>query len=278
MKTLLTALQEGRLVELPEGSKEECLQFLSRIIEASPDLHAASAVEEAVLSREKTKNSGIGHGWACPIARTANEGELLCAVGWSPGGIDYGSSDRKRVHIIVVYYVPDSRRNEYLKEISGLDKAIQKFPDLQNLPALQDIAQARNKLLDLITASLESTAPDAKARMIRLEAKAISVAAELAPKPMFFVELSKIFPVTIIIIPGTRSTVLTHEPDLINQLEAHPNLGELLAKDNRLEHGNYLVLVRSSTSYLPDRVLYDCLAINTIPPAHPNGALPAVRA
>ncbi|MBF0544255.1 MAG: PTS sugar transporter subunit IIA [Candidatus Riflebacteria bacterium] len=275
MRTLLNALQEGRLVELPEGTKEECLQFLSRLIEASPDLHASSAVEEAVLTREKTKNSGIGHGWACPVARTSHEGELLCAVGWSPSGIDYGEPNKERVHIIVLYYVPDSRRNEYLKEISGLDQAINKFPDLQNLPALQDIAAARNKLLDLITASVESVLPDAKARMIRLETKVISAAAELAPRPMVFVEPSKIFPVSIIVVPGTRSTVLAHEPDLINQLDTQPNMGEQLAKTNRLEFGNYLILVRSSTTFHPDRVLYDCLAINTLPPASSSSKLPA---
>ena len=34
MDTLLEALQEGRLIELPENDKEHALQFLAHIIEA----------------------------------------------------------------------------------------------------------------------------------------------------------------------------------------------------------------------------------------------------
>jgi hypothetical protein len=40
MRSLLDALQEGRLVELPESSKADALEFLAILIEAIPDIGA----------------------------------------------------------------------------------------------------------------------------------------------------------------------------------------------------------------------------------------------
>ncbi|NLI74940.1 MAG: PTS sugar transporter subunit IIA [Candidatus Riflebacteria bacterium] len=275
MKALLTALQEGHLLELPEGTKEESLQFLSRLIEADPDLDAGSLVEEAVLTREKTKNSGLGYGWACPVARTPKEGEVICAAGWSPQGIEYNSPDKKPVHLIVLYYVPDSRKNEYLKEIAALNRVIEKTPALQNLATIKDIAEARHKILDLINVSLESSIPDAKARMIRLETKAALVASQEVQKQPVSLDLSRIVPASILVMPGGRPTILAQDTELITHLEGLPNLAEMLARDNRVEQGSYVLLVRSSTTYQLERVLYDCLVLK--PAGSPHQSIPSSR-
>ena len=136
MKALLTALQEGRLVELPDNIKTDALEFLGALLEAVPEVPSEEGITEKALAREKIHNTGIGKGWACPHATTDHEGELLCSVGWSPQGINYGSPDGVRVHLIVMYFVPDSQRNAYLKEISQLAKAIHQNADLQKLQEL----------------------------------------------------------------------------------------------------------------------------------------------
>jgi len=269
MKALLAALQEGHLVELPEGTKEESLQFLSRLIEADPNLDATSLVEEAILQREKSKNSGLGYGWACPVARTPKEGELMCAAGWSPHGIDYGAPDKNPVHLIVLYYVPDARKHEHLKEIAALNRVIEKTPDLQNLSTLKDLAEARHKILDLINASLDLSVSDAKARMIRLETKAALVASQEVSRQTISVDISRIIPASILIMPGSKPLILAHDGDFVHQMENVPNLGELLARNSRMEQGSYVVLIRSSTIYHLDRVFYDCLALNTVGPISP---------
>ena len=183
MKSLLNALQEGRLIELVDCNKEKALQYLAALIEAIPDLKAGTEVTEGVLAREKSFNTGLGDGWGCPHVRTPQDGELVCAVGWCPTGIDYGSMDQKPVHLIVMYYVPDVQKNAYLKEISSLARAIKSQPSLRELNTLQDLAETRHRLLDVITLAVESAAPDAKARMIRLEAKQAAVA-ELPSLPL----------------------------------------------------------------------------------------------
>ena len=158
MKSLLTALQEGRLIELPDNNKEKSLEYLATIIEAIPDIGGERGITETVLDREHLHNTGIGKGWACPHARSDWDGELLCSVGWSPQGIDYGSPDGKPVHLVVMYFVPDGQKNSYLKEISSLAKAIQTMPSMQALPLLTDLSEVRHRLLDAINAALESMA------------------------------------------------------------------------------------------------------------------------
>ncbi len=177
MKTLLNALQEGRFVELPETNKEKALNYLANLIEAMPDISPGTDVAGAVLSREAQFNTGIGLGWACPHARTPHEGEIICAAGWSPAGIDYGAADHKPVSIVVMYYVPDSQKNIYLKEVSALAKAIQKKRGDQPVPRMQTLAEARNWILDLVSLSLETQVSDVKARMIHLEAKQAATSA-----------------------------------------------------------------------------------------------------
>src|SRR5947209_15112418 len=107
--------------------------------------------------------------------RTTHEGDIICAAGWSPAGIDYGACDQKPVHFVVMYYVPDSQKHVYLKEISGLVRAIQRKQGEHDIAKLQTLAQARDYILDLVSTALESQMSDAKARMIHLEAKQAAV-------------------------------------------------------------------------------------------------------
>ena len=62
MNTILDALQEGRLFELPENDKADALQFLAHIIEAFPETTAGTDVVGLVMKREEATNTAIGQG------------------------------------------------------------------------------------------------------------------------------------------------------------------------------------------------------------------------
>jgi mannitol/fructose-specific phosphotransferase system IIA component (Ntr-type) len=258
MKTLLDALQEGRLIELPDDNKNRALEYLAALIEAVPDLGLEEGITENVLAREAAHNTGIGQGWACPHARSEHDGEVICAIGWSPKGIDYGSPDGAPVHLMVMYFVPVTQKNSYLKEISSLAKAIQTQPALRNLRSLDDLGEVRHALLDAISIALESTAPEAKARMIQLEAKHAEVQEMVAELPHEVATSLK--PLSIIVIPGLRPIVLCQDSTLVGALEFHEHLASQLAHNGQAEHQGLHVLVRSQASYEPDRLVYDCLA------------------
>jgi len=175
MRSLLDALQEGRLVELPEVNKDKALEYLALLIEAIPDIGNRFDLVKAVRDREAQFNTGIGKGVAVPHCRVEVDGELLCAVGWSPKGIEYGSIDGKPVHLIVMYYVPDVQRNLYLKEISGLAKVLSVSDALEKFTQTENLNELREHLLDWVGQAIGEAVPDAKARMIKLEVRQSSL-------------------------------------------------------------------------------------------------------
>jgi len=263
MKSLLTAIQEGRLIELPDNDKEKSLEYLATLIEAIPHIGTKDGITESILAREQTHNTGIGKGWACPHARSDSDGELLCSVGWSPEGIDYGSPDGLPVHLIVMYFVPDGQKNSYLKEISSLAKAIQTMPSMQALQSLTDLAEVRHRLLDAINAALESMAPDARARMIQLTVKQAEVGEEAGQVPEEIASL--LVPVTIVSVPGQKPLVLGMDLDVVRLIDGQERIVKALEESGRAEHGGVRILMRSSSQYQPDRVVYECLALRTAP-------------
>ncbi len=258
MKSLLNALQDGRLIELTDTNKEKALQYLATLIEAVPDHKTDIDIAKGVLDREQASNTGLGRGWGCPHIRIPQDGELLCAVGWSPQGVDYGSHDSKPVHFIVMYYVPDTQKVSYLKEISMLAKAIQTQPAMERIDNLTDLAEARNRLLDMISSATESAQPDAKARMIRLEAKQRTVT-EAGIMPLDFAK--QFLSLSILVMPNSRPVVLCQDKELVSGLEQVSDLATLLTDSNQIDLAGYRLLLRNVTTYQPNRHMYDCLAI-----------------
>ena len=258
MKSLLNALQEGRLIELPDNNKHKALEYLATLIEAIPDVGVEGGITESVQAREAAHNTGIGKGWACPHGRSMRDGELLCSVGWSPTGIDYGAPDGQSVHLVVMYFVPDTQKNAYLKEISSLAKAIQTQPDLQQLPTLEDLNEVRHSLLDAISLALESTAPEAKARMIQLEVKhAVKEAGEPLPLDLS----TNLTPLSIVMVPGFKPFILCQDRDLVAALETHEFPATRLLQNGRIDHQGIHLFLRASAHYQPDRTVHECLAI-----------------
>lgn len=257
MKSLLNALHDGRLIELPDNDKTMALEYLAAIIEAIPDIHFGDeGVAERVLAREKSYNTGIGKGWACPHARFSGDGEVVCAVGWSPEGIDYGSPDGIPVRFLVMYFVPETQKNAYLKEISSLAKAISTLPELQSLESLDDLGEARHRLLDAVGMALESTVPEARARMIHLEARHAQAASEAAPT---LPEGLSLIPLTVVSLPPARFFVLAQNDSLVETLEKLDDLPDKLSRDGWFSHADIHVVLRSSSHFKPDRILHECV-------------------
>ncbi len=254
MKSILTALQDGRLIELPETDKEKALRYLASIMEAIPEV--TGDVAEGVLERERSANTGIGRGWACPHIRVDGDGELFSVLGWSPAGIDYGAPDGAKVHLLVMYYIPGNQRMAYLKELSGLAKAIQKGQGIENIEKAATLNDVRNELLNWVSASIDTTLPQAKARMIKLEAKqaAASEISCLTPQG-----LERIVPCYIVTGNGSKALALAQDADLVKAVEG-ADLTQL-ADRHDFDAPGYKVYVRSRTLYKPDRALYDCIAV-----------------
>ncbi len=270
MDTLLDALQEGRLFELPENDKTHALQFLAHVIEAFPEIPPDIDIVGLVMKREETVVTALGKGWACPHARVPFDEDLKCVIGWSPAGIDYGAPDNQPVKIVVMYLVPENQRNHYLREISMLARAIEAYPAANRLDEADSLNDIRNYLLDLIDVTKETVGPDARARMIRLQARPTQEA-------LLFRDLSNLIvePVTIVSSPGMKAIILTHNPSLAEVLDSVPGLIEKIEGEGIYQTGGWRVMRHNSTVYQGGRMVYDCLAIKLITNTKPNRQGPA---
>ena len=256
MKSILTALQDGRLIELPETDKNKALGYMANILEAIPDVRPGLDVTGGVLAREAQANTGIGKGWACPHIRVDGDGELFSVLGWSPAGIDYGAPDKEKVHLLVMYYIPENQRMAYLKELSGLAKAIQKGQGIENIEKAASLNDVRNELLNWVSASIDNTLPQAKARMIKLEAKHAQATETVCFTPQ---GIEQLVPCYVITGNGAKPLALAQDAELVRVVES-ADLAQLGDKQ-AFEAGRYKIFVRSRTLYKPDRAMYDCIAV-----------------
>lgn len=261
MKSLLSALQEGRLVELPDPDKGKALEYLALLIEAIPDVHNQADIVREVKDREATASTALGKGIACPHARKSGEGDLLCSVGWSPQGIDYGAPDGQKVHLVIMYFIPDSQRNSYLKEISGLAKAVEKTSGISSIANAGDIHTVRSQLLDWVGFAIDSAIPDAKARMIKLQDKQAAI---LAAEPGKALRPFTIMPFFVLIADPGKPVVLAPDADFVRTMESQPAIPDLLRKNETFECAGYQIIVRSMSSFASNRVLHDCLAVKSM--------------
>ena len=258
MDTILDALQEGRLFELPENDKNHALQFLAHIIEAFPQIPTGTDIVGNVMERESAMNTALGKGWACPHSRVDFEEDLMCVVGWSPTGINYDSPDGQPISIIAMYLVPSNQRNHYLREISILAKVLKSSPEVERLSSIADLSGVRDFLLDLIAASKETVGPDARARMIRLQAKTA-----LGTRPVSDLSGIVVEPLSIVAGPGIKPFALTQNLDLMNWVETAVGLTEKLEAEGSYQSGVWRVVRRHGVVYQGGRTVYDCLALTT---------------
>ncbi len=260
MDTLLDALQQGRLFELPENDKADALQFLAHVIEAFPEIPAGTDIVGDVMKREEGTNTAVGKGWACPHARVPFDEDLMCVIGWSPTGIDYGAPDGRPVSLIAMYLVPENQGSHYLREISMIVKALETYPELEKLREVKDLDDIRNYLLDLIEVTKESAEPDTRARMIRLQAKTTQEA-------FVFRDLSNLVvePVTLVAGPGMKPVALTQNRALLEWLDSKPDLVGRIENEGTYQNGGWRLLRRSAVTYQGERVTYDCIAVRLLP-------------
>lgn len=282
MRSILTALQEGRLFELPEGAgKDRVLAFLARILDANPNLEAGLDAGDEIARREKECNTGIGLGVAVPHVRgRREEGELFCAIGWSSPGIAYDSADGEPVHLVVMYYIPGAQKNVYLKEVSTLVKAIRKTGGIEPIAKAPDLNAVRNLMLDWVSSVLGEAGPEAVARMIKLEVRhaqapevpagAVPLGAEAglgaqagaAPAAPAGGRASSF---AVLVAPSAGVFVLAPEAAGAVALEKETGLAQRLAAGVPFNAGGFQIYVTGSTVYAGGRVLYSCVAIS------PNG-------
>jgi mannitol/fructose-specific phosphotransferase system IIA component (Ntr-type) len=273
MRSILTALQEGRLFELPSTEKDDALEFLARVLDANPDIEVGTDAIDEVKKREQEYNTGIGMGVGVPHVRARREeGDLFCAIGWSQPGVQYGAADEKAVHLVVMYYIPGAQKKVYLKEVSSLVKAIRSTGGIEQIATAEGLTEVRNLLLDWVSAVGEA-GPDAVARMIKLEVKqaqgvepATLPVTLPVPTPGHF---THVLPFSVV-VTGSSALVLATDGDFMGALEKQGDVVALLAGGRSFTVAGRQVFLIGSTSYAGGRVVHQCVALSEMPTPPPS--------
>lgn len=261
MRSILNALQEGRLFELPDNTKDRALEFLARILDANPDIEVGTDAIEEIQRREQECNTGIGLGVGVPHVRAKREeGELFCAIGWSSQGIEYGATDSQKVHLVFMYYIPASQKNVYLKEISSLFKAVKKTGGIGPIAHAENLNVVRNLLLDWVSEVVGESGPESVARMIKLEVKQAQAAAPAAAAALRSAGPFAAF--NVLIAPPGPAVVLSADAAWTTALERENNLAPRLAVGAQFQAAGRQVLVTGSTQFAGGRTLFQCVYLS----------------
>lgn len=150
---LLRAIKTGRIIELPPCNKHEALTKLADTLEPAVQ---ASYQEQGllvnVMHREAQAITYLGYGIACPHSRVTGTGDIECAIGWSPSGIEYGNTDGWSVHLILMFHVPGAARNEYLTVLASLARVIEADETQHELVNMDDLSEVKERLNSWIAA------------------------------------------------------------------------------------------------------------------------------
>ena len=85
-----------------------------------------NAITEAVTKREFSMSTGIGFGIGIPHASTNLVSEVVGAIGRSRRGVQFEALDRKPVHLVMLFLVPQGQFQKHLHVLADIAKLLHK--------------------------------------------------------------------------------------------------------------------------------------------------------
>ena len=123
--TISNYLDERLVVFLDVHTRNEALQKLVDVLNATGKLHDKESFYHAILEREKIVSTGIGIGVAIPHAKLSTYKDFFIAIGIQKSqGIEWNALDGSPVRIIFMIGGPDNRQTQYLQILSQLTLSI----------------------------------------------------------------------------------------------------------------------------------------------------------
>jgi len=120
----LTQILEPASVKVPLDSKdkESAIIELIDLLDSNGLLLDRKSALEAVLTREKTRSTGIGSGIAIPHGKCKAVKELVMAVGIAAEPIDFGSVDGKPVKTILLLVSPTNQTGPHIQALASISR------------------------------------------------------------------------------------------------------------------------------------------------------------
>ncbi len=106
--------------------KRAALAAVAKLAAQSPALGGADAgaIAEALGKREEVGTTGFGKGIAIPHCRIEGVSEFIVGLASVPGGVDFDSTDRKPVRLIVFIVGPADGSTAHIKLLSAISRVL----------------------------------------------------------------------------------------------------------------------------------------------------------
>ncbi|MDO4289120.1 MAG: fructose-specific PTS transporter subunit EIIC [Eubacterium sp.] len=112
--------KEGIDLQGRSATKEETINHLVDLMDATGNLKDKAGYKAAVIAREEQGTTGIGEGIAIPHGKTAAVKEAGLAVMVCKEGTDYDAMDGQPAHLLFAIAVPDNSEDTHLEVLSRL--------------------------------------------------------------------------------------------------------------------------------------------------------------
>ncbi len=115
---------DGVMLNLETEDKWEVIRRLVNHLTQIYTLSQAQQAEllDSVIEREKSLTTGIGHGLAIPHGILDGSGPIMGVMGISKRGVDFGSMDRSKAHIILLTAVHKDQLASHLDVLMRISK------------------------------------------------------------------------------------------------------------------------------------------------------------
>ncbi len=104
------------------GDKESAITELVDLLESSGQLADRDHVLKAIIQREKTASTGIGHGLAVPHGKSNGCKKLVMAMGKPATPMDFDSKDGNPVEIIVLLASPPDQTGPHIQALARISR------------------------------------------------------------------------------------------------------------------------------------------------------------
>jgi len=121
---LLTQILRPACVKVPleAKDKESAIIELLDLLDSNGQLKDRQAILDAVMTREKTRSTGIGSGIAIPHGKCKAVSELVMTMGIVPEGMDFESVDGNPVKIIILLVSPLDQTGPHIQALASISR------------------------------------------------------------------------------------------------------------------------------------------------------------
>ena len=134
------------VARLKATNKEAAIAELIGLLHERGALRNRDGALRAILDRERAMSTGLGHGIATPHGRTDAVDQMVCAMGVSQPGVDFGGMDNLPVHLVLLTLFPASQNGRYVSFLAAVLATLNK-PELMSALLRQASAAAIHETL-----------------------------------------------------------------------------------------------------------------------------------